>query len=168
MFISAGHSENDPGAVAFGRREADIVVEARNIISFYLQRDRVPHELDGFGTVNMPLNIVVKRSIKHRLSIELHCNAAASSNASGVEVLCAPKDNAVAAKLCHAISTVLGIPNRGVKPENAGQHSRLAFVRAGGMIVELFFITNRRDLAAWDGRKWLVCREIARILKEAA
>lgn len=166
MYISAGHSEVDPGAAAFGRKEADIAVETRNIVSFYLQRDKVAHELDGIGTVNLPLSAVVKRSRTHRVSVEFHCNAGPAT-ATGVEVLCAPKDNKIAAKICEAISSTLGIRNRGVKPENAGQHHRLAFVQAGGMIVELFFITNKKDLLAYDERKWLMGREIARILKEA-
>lgn len=165
MFISAGHSETDPGAIAHGRREADIVCEFRNIVSFYLQRDRVPHELDGFGTVNMPLREVVKRSRRHQLSIEFHCNAGPAT-AGGVEVLCAPKDYVVASRICAAVSHALGIRNRGVKPEGAGQHSRLAFVQAGGMICELFFITNRADLAAYDAAKWVAARDVAAILKE--
>ena len=166
MFISAGHSETDPGAVAFGRREADIACEFRNLVSFYLQRDKIPHELDGVGTVNMPLNLVVKRSRLHRLSLEFHCNAGPPS-ATGVEVLCAAKDNGVAAKLCEALSSVFEIRNRGVKPENAGQHHRLAFVQAGGMIVELFFISNKKDLAAYDAKKWLAAKAVADILKQA-
>lgn len=166
MFISAGHSNTDSGAVGFGRREADIACEARNIVSFYLQRDKIPHELDGVGTVNMPLNEVVKRSRKHKLSVEFHCNAGPAT-ATGVEVLCAPKDNNVAAELCKVISETLGIRNRGVKPENAGQHHRLAFVQAGGMIVELFFISNKKDLLSYDERKWVMGKEIARVLKEA-
>ena len=166
MYISAGHSNTDPGAVGFGRREADITAEFRNIVSFYLQRDKVPHELDGSGTTNMPLNEVVKRSRKHKLSVEFHCNAGPAT-ARGVEVLCAEKDAKVAAEICEAISTVFGIRNRGVKPENAGQHHRLAFVQAGGMIVELFFISNKNDLAAYDAKKWLAAREVARILAEA-
>ena len=36
IFLSAGHSTTDSGAVAFGRREADIAVEFRNIVSYYL------------------------------------------------------------------------------------------------------------------------------------
>lgn len=166
MFISAGHSDTDPGATGNGRREADIAVEFRNIVSFYLQRDKISHELDGVGTVNMPLNLVVKRSRKHKLSVEFHCNAGPPS-ATGVEILCAPKDNAVAAKLCAALCSVFEIRNRGVKPENAGQHHRLAFVQAGGMIVELFFISNKKDLAAYDAKKWLAAKAVADILKQA-
>lgn len=167
MYISAGHSETDPGAVAFKRKEADIAVEMRNIVSFYLTRLGRPHELDSTGTNNLPLAATVKSSRKHNTSLEFHCNASESQAATGCEVLCAADDNALAARICAAISNTLGIRNRGVKAENSGQHSRLAFIQAGGMIVELFFITNPRDLAAYDAKKWLLGKAIADVLADA-
>ena len=167
IFLSAGHSDVDPGAVANGRREADIAVEFRNIVAFYLQRDRVPHELDGKGTLNLPLSVAAQRARKHPIAVEFHCNAATPA-ATGAEVLCASKDRALAARISLAIAASLGIRDRGVKPENAGQHHRLAFVRAGGMVVELFFLTNSGDLAGYDARKWLAARAVAGVLREAA
>lgn len=168
MYISAGHGGGDKGAVGFGLAECDIAREFRNIVSFYLMRDKVKHELDGGGTDNLPLREVIKRTKVHKgLEVEFHCNAGPPA-ATGCEVLCAPKDNVVADKICKALSEQLQIRNRGVKPENAGQHSRLAFVQAGGMIVELFFISNEKDLAAYQARKWLAGRAVAAILKEHA
>lgn len=164
MYISAGHSNSDPGAVANGKREADIAVEMRNIVSFYLTRAGIKHELDGSGTKNLPLKEVVKQSRKHKVSVEFHCNASGTLSATGVEVLCALKDEMLAMDICEAISDTLGIRNRGVKPEGAGQHHRLAFVQAGGMIVELFFLTNAKDLAKYEERKWLVGKAIASVL----
>lgn len=168
IFVSAGHSGTDPGATAFGRREADIAVEFRNIVSFYLQRAGVPHELDGHGTENLPLRIAAERAKRHPIGVEFHCNAAASVSATGVETLSAPKDMQLGARICEAISGALGLRNRGAKPENAGQHHRLAFVQAGGIIVELFFLTNPKDLAAYDARKWLAARDVADVLIEAS
>ena len=49
----------------------------------------------------------------------------------------------------------------GYKPDNAGQHSRLAYAQAGGIIFEPFFISNDADLALWKQRKWPICRAIA-------
>ena len=60
LFLSAGHSNDDPGAVANGRKESEIAVEFRNMVSFYLSRSGVPHGLDGSGTINMPLREAVK------------------------------------------------------------------------------------------------------------
>lgn len=167
VFLSAGHSNTDPGAGAFGRKEADIAVEFRNMVAFYLQREGVPHELDGRGTDNLPLREAVVKAKRHPIGVEFHCNAGVPS-ASGVETLSAPDDMALGGRICAAIAGALQIRNRGAKPENAGQHHRLAFVQAGGIIVELFFITNRDDLAAYDARKWLAARDVAGVLIKAA
>lgn len=164
IFVSAGHSGTDPGAVAFRRKEADIAVEFRNLVSFYLLRAGVPHELDGEGTENLPLREAVVKARKHPIGVEFHCNAAAAAAATGVECLSAPKDTALSTKICKALADSLGIRNRGAKPENAGQHHRLAFVQAGGIIVELFFITNAADLAAYDAKKWLAAEAVSEVL----
>jgi N-acetylmuramoyl-L-alanine amidase len=164
VFLSAGHSTADPGAVAFGRREADIAVEFRNMVAFYLRRAEVPHDVDGHGKDNKPLRDTVKQTAKlDGIELEFHCNAG-PTQATGVEVLAGPKDMALAAKISAAIADALDIRNRGAKPENAGQHHRLAFVQAGGLIVELFFLTNPADLAAYDARKWLAARAVADVL----
>ena len=166
IFVSAGHSNTDPGAVGNGRREADIVTEFRNIVSFYLKEWGVPHYTDGTGAENWPLTRAAKEAKNYDIAVEFHLNAAGPT-ASGVETLSAPKDYALGNKLCAVISDVFGIRNRGAKPENAGQHKRLAFVQAGGIIVELFFVTNKSDLAAYDAKKWVAAKAVAKVLKEA-
>lgn len=154
IFISAGHSDADPGAVANGRTEAAIVLEFRDLVAEKLEKAGVAFSRDSNANGrNMPLRDAVKMIGAGDLAVEFHLNAAASSSASGVETLSAAKDYVFCGELCAAISKFLGIKNRGAKPENSGQHSRLAFVQAGGIIVELFFLTNRNDLAAYDAAK---------------
>ncbi|MCI3163771.1 N-acetylmuramoyl-L-alanine amidase [Neisseria meningitidis] len=46
-------------------------------------------------------------------------------------------------------------------PDNAGQHSRLAYAQAGGIVFEPFFISNDTDLALFKTTKWGICRAIA-------
>jgi N-acetylmuramoyl-L-alanine amidase len=167
MFLSAGHSTVDPGAVHFKRCEADIAEEFRNVLSFCLTDIGVKHTVDGRGMENMPLREAIAEVRKHKVALEFHCNASDNKAATGVEILCANKDKTLAAKLCGAISSSLGIANRGVKPENSGQHHRLGFVQAGGMIVELFFISNKGDLAKYDAFKWKCARAIAEVLRSA-
>lgn len=164
-FVSAGHSNTDPGAVSNGRREADIAVEFRNMVSLYLGRDGVTHATDGSGAENWPLSRAAAEAKRHKMAVEFHCNAAGPT-ATGVETLSSPKDYPLAGKICEAISSQLGIRNRGAKPENSGQHKRLAFVQAGGIIVELFFITSKSDLAAYDAKKWLAAKAVAKVLKD--
>lgn len=166
IFLSAGHSTVDPGAVAFGRKEADIAAEFRNLVAFYLMRARVSHTVDGAGTDNVPLAQAVKLVGRNRPALEFHCNAAATPLAGGVETLSAARDVVLGQRLCDAIAGALNIRNRGAKPEDAGQHHRLAFVQAGGIIVELFFLTSPSDLKAYDERKWLAARAVAEVLTE--
>lgn len=166
IFISAGHSNTDPGAVANGRRESEVVTEFRNIVAYYFRQWGVPHMTDGVGAENWSLTRAVKEAKQYDIAVEFHLNAA-SAAATGVETLSKPDDFRLAGKICDAVSTTLEIRNRGAKPENAGQHKRLAFVQAGGIIVELFFITNRSDLSKYDDRKWLAAKAVAKVLKEA-
>lgn len=167
IYVSAGHSNDDPGAVAFGRKEADIAVEFRNMVSFYLQRANVPHELDGSGTQNLPLRQAAAAAKRHPIAVEFHCNAGPAT-ATGVETLSGPKDMTLGGRIAQAISDALVIRNRGAKPEASGQHSRLAFVQSGGIIVEVLFITSANDLASYDARKWLAAKAVADVLIDAA
>lgn len=173
IFLSAGHSTVDPGAVGYSRdgegnkverKEADIVVEFRNLVAFYLMQAGVAFLVDGKGTENVPLKQTLRQIGNNRPALEFHCNAAAAAIAGGVETLSAARDLVLGEELCTAISVALGIKNRGAKPENSGQHHRLAFVQAGGIIVELFFISNPKDLAAYDARKWLAAKAVAGVL----
>jgi N-acetylmuramoyl-L-alanine amidase len=166
VFVSAGHSNSDPGAVANGRKEADIAAEFRNLVAYYLMLWGVPHYTDGTGKENWPLKRAAAEAKQYDIAVEFHLNAAAPS-ASGVETLSAPKDYELGKKICNAVASVMKIKNRGAKPENSGQHKKLAFVQAGGIVVELFFITNTTDLAAYDAKKWLVAKAVATVLKEA-
>lgn len=84
------------------------------------------------------------------------------------EVLSAPKDKGLANRLSAAVAGALKLRDRGAKGEGSGQHSRLAFVQAGGLIVELFFITNRDDLKAYYDRKWLAAKAVADVLLSEA
>lgn len=168
IFLSAGHSDTDPGAVAFGRKEADIAVEFRNMVSFYLTRAGIKHDLDATGTANLPLAATVAKTRRRQgVEVEFHCNAAANPKAGGVETLSGPLDMPLGGRICAAIARALGIRNRGAKPENAGHHSRLAFVQAGGIIVELFFITSPADLEAYEARRWVAAKAVAEVLAEA-
>lgn len=176
IFLSAGHSLKDPGAVgsmidARGKRvplkEADVAVEVRNIVSFYLTQMKVAHKVDGAGTANLPLGDACKMARNAQIPIEFHCNAGPPA-ARGVETLSDSGDMKLGAALCFAIAGVMGSPNRGAKGEASGHHARLAFVQAGGIIVELFFISNAGEVATYQAKKWLLAKAIAEALAAAA
>ena len=170
--ITAGHSNVDPGAVNGQHREADIAQDARNIVAYYLKQKGIEIRTDGEGKGNLSLNKAIGLIKGSAIAVEFHCNASANKSAKGVEALAQSKDKTLSQQLCKAVADVMGIPvrgdHRGWKPENSGQHTRLGYVANGGIILELFFISNDQELAIWHQKKWLVCKAIADVLAQAA
>lgn len=170
--VTAGHSNTDPGAVNGLFREADIAQEMRNMVALYLRNAGVDVRTDGEGKGNLPLREAIKLISGGKAAVEFHCNAFTKPTAGGCEALSQPKDRALSQRLCKAVSEVMGIPTRGGdggwKNEGSGQHSRLGYVRHGGIILELFFITNPAELAVWQDKKWLVAKAVAEVLAQEA
>lgn len=163
--ITAGHSNDDPGAVAFGRREADITVDMRNMVTFYLQKAGAKVTNDGESKINKSLSEAIKLIKDSDISVEFHCNAG-SPSANGVETLAKTKDQKLAKDISKAICDVTGWKLRRTEGwyQDADEHHRFGFVRNGGLIVELFFITNISELGVWDQKKWLIAKEVANVL----
>lgn len=170
--VTAGHSNKDPGAVNGLFREADIAQKMRNMVALYLRQKDIAVKTDGEGKGNLPLPAAIKLISGSKAAVEFHCNAFPKPTAGGCEALSQPKDRALSQRLCKAVSDVMGIPTRGTdggwKDEGSGQHSRLGYVRNGGIILELFFISNPAELAVWQDKKWLVAKAVAEVLAEVA
>lgn len=165
--ITAGHSNTDPGAVNGTIKEADIAQDMRNMVAYYLKSMGIEIKTDGEGKGNLPLIQAIKFIKGSRAAVEFHCNASTNKSARGVEALAQTKDKALCQRLCQAVSDITGSPLRGLsgwQPENAGQHSRLGYVRNGGIILELFFISNDSELAVWHDKKWMVAKAVAAVL----
>lgn len=165
IVLTAGHRNTDPGAVNGSDREADLAQDMRNIVASILRDDYgLTVKTDGTGKGNMPLREAVKLIRGSDVAIEFHTNAAASKAATGVEALSTPKNKRWCQVLSKAVADATGWKLRGdggFKPDNAGQHSRLAYAQAGGIVFEPFFISNDADLKLFKERKWAICRAIA-------
>jgi N-acetylmuramoyl-L-alanine amidase len=165
IVLTAGHSNTDPGAVNGSDREADIAQDMRNITASILRNDYgLTVKTDGEGKGNLPLREAVKLIRGSDVAIEYHTNAAASKAATGVEALSTPKNKRWCQVLSRAVADATGWKLRGdggFKPDNAGQHSRLAYAQAGGIVFEPFFISNDADLKLFKERKWIICRAVA-------
>lgn len=163
--LTAGHSERDPGAVNGSDREADLAQDMRNIVASILRNDYgLTVRTDGEGKGNLPLAKALTLIKGAAVAVEFHTNAAAAKTATGIEALTTPKNKRVAQALCQAVANVSGWKMRGdqgFKPDNAGQHSRLAYAQHGGIVFEPFFISNDADLALFKAKKWVICRAIA-------
>lgn len=168
VMISAGHDDRRPGAVANGYREADLVLEFRDLVSAELAELGIKHLLDGEPGENLPLRDAVEIAATCDLAVEFHTDAAGPS-ASGSWTLSRAHNQALGAELCRVTADTLGIRDRGASPEDAGQHHRLAFVSDGGGIIhELFFLTSKRDLSTFLSGKRGLAEVVARVLADAA
>ncbi|MGU5698624.1 N-acetylmuramoyl-L-alanine amidase [Aeromonas allosaccharophila] len=169
--VSAGHSDVDPGAVANGVKEADIAEDLRNIVASKLREAGYTVITDGDGEVNQPLSEAVKLINRGELAIEIHCNAASSVSATGVESISLPKLKGLSQRLSKAIEAVTKDKVRGDGgwiDQSKSARGRLAFVNAGGIIIELFFLTNQQALEQYNATKWLVASAIADELVKGA
>jgi N-acetylmuramoyl-L-alanine amidase len=169
--ITAGHSNVDPGAVnkTTGDRESDIVRDMRNMVVSYLTKAGIPVKSDGDGLRNASLSEAVQLIKGSKIAVEFHCNASTNATARGTEALSKPKDKDVSQRLCAAVSSVLHTGLRGDagwKPEDSGQHSRLAYVSNGGIILELFFVSNPVELDSWKAKKWLVAKAVSTVIED--
>ncbi len=169
--ITAGHSNKDCGAINPKSKitEASVACEMRNMVAYYLKQAGISYRTDGMGSDNKPLKDAIKLISGSKAAVEFHCNASTNITACGVEALAQSKDRELCQRLCQVIANTMGIPlrgDRGFKPETAGQHSRLGYVRAGGIILELFFISNDQELATWNTKKWLIAKAVSKVLIE--
>lgn len=168
--ITAGHSNADPGAVYGGTKEADFCADMRNYVAYYLthwgEKDVVT---DGSGRINAPLAQAIKLAKSADVAIEFHLNASDNRAAYGVEVLCLPKHKVLAQKIAYAVNSVTGTKMRGdngYKEQGSGQHSRLGFCMAGGLIVELEFLSNTARFNSLNENRWLVAKAIAEVIRD--
>lgn len=168
VMLSAGHSDTVPGIVANGYKEADIVQLFRDDVSDRLKHLGIQHALDGEPGENLPLREAVQIAKGFEIAIEFHTNGG-GPGATGVETLSRAHNKTLGAELCRVTAGLLGIANRGAKPENAGYHERLAFVSGGGGIIfELFFLSNPDDLRRFKGNYQALVDAVADVIADAA
>lgn len=151
--ITAGHSDTDPGAISpIGITEQSIALDARDKLAEKMLARGHAVLLDGETGQNLPLPAAMALISRGAIAIELHCNSFSSSSATGVETISLPKDKALAQDLSKAIANALGLRTRGDQgwiDQTKSARGRLGYVSAGGLIVELFFLSNPNDYAAW-------------------
>lgn len=176
IVLTAGHGGSDVGAVNTNYQnqthtESDIACDMRNITAHILKNDYgLTVKTDGINKGNLPLRQAITLIRGSSLAIDFHTNAASNKQATGIECLTLSKNKAIGQALCQSVSGVTGWKlrgDKGYKPDNAGQHSRLAYAQAGGLVFEPFFISNDEDLALWYSKKWLICRAIADVIADS-
>jgi N-acetylmuramoyl-L-alanine amidase len=161
--VTAGHGGNDPGAVAHGFKEAELMTELRDLVAIKLRSSGHTAVTDGERWQNLPLAHAMLLIPGSACAVELHTNAFGSPLAGGVECISLPRDRLMAQRIAQAVARVLETKVRGDRgwiDQSQSARGRLGFVRAGGIVVETFFITNLDELNKFQARKWLVASAI--------
>lgn len=175
VLISAGHSNQDSGAVVPQYTEAQLALRIRNLVVEELIKI-IPTRLvvsDGYPNTNMSLvKAIGLEKLVSGPKVEFHFNSANSSSAEGIEALSTPQNKGLAKQLAGAVAVVTGSPLRGENgwkdQAHAGPHSRLGFCTHGGVIVELEFLTNPNRMKTYLKFEKDVAKALATIIENWA
>lgn len=181
VYLEAGHHKKDPGAVALGKKEAELTIELRNMIAHRLRELGVSVVVDNDDDDLAAVTRKWKPGVEDIL-LSLHFNAAPSPSASGTEVFvedgCKKADRPalIARELIKACSEVAGfnirngahalVLGRGVKYESESARKRLAILKecACDLLLEVCFMTNTNDMAKYQTHKVALANAIAHAL----
>ena len=170
ILLSAGHTNvpgQDRGVSANGYIEGDAAVVLRDHLAAKLRGMGMSIITDGADGVSEPLTKAIVLARKADLALEFHFNAG-PLGANGVEVLSKPAKKEIGQKISRAISSATGLSLRGTamgwKADNSGQHHRLGFCEAGGLIVETCFMSNASDMAAYEANFETLVNKLAEVI----
>jgi len=171
ILISAGHTNIqglDRGAAGNGFIEGVESVKLRDATAAYLRELNKDVKVieDGFDGDNQPLTKAIALARTANYSIEFHFNAGPPA-ATGIEVLSKPNLKSFSQKIAGAIHKATGLVLRGEsgwKVDSSGQHHRLGFCEAGGIIIEVGFISNASDMKSYKSNFETICKGIAEVL----
>jgi N-acetylmuramoyl-L-alanine amidase len=169
ILISAGHTNvqgQDRGVASGKFYEGVETLKLRDRIATLLRSRGVSTLEDGADGINDPLKRALALAKAATVAVEIHFNGGVPK-ATGIEVLAKPKHKDLAQKLAGAVHAATGLVlrgDKGYKPDDSGQHHRLAFCEAGGLILEVCFLTNSSDMAAYVAHFEDIAQGVADVL----
>ncbi len=152
VLIDPGHGGQDPGAVAAGIHEADVVLDVGLRLAQELLARQIVPTLTRYRDVTIPLatRVGIERLVEPDLFISIHCNAADTPAASGMEVWTSPGEtpaDRAATAILEAL--VAAFPDRRVRadwedgdPDREARFYVLRRTLCPAVLVELEFLTN--------------------------
>jgi N-acetylmuramoyl-L-alanine amidase len=172
IFLVAGHDlARDPGAIAFdGTTEASLTVELRDLIAKHLNNGRV---FDGSSMIDCDthnlsrtIQTINRFATPRDILLDIHFNFN-HATATGSEVFHSVSTTSVnrdrAARLSALSAGILGIPNRGAKPDTQTEVGSLGILRktpCPALLIEPCFL-NAHDLNRYRARKEEYAEQIA-------
>jgi len=172
IIISSGHGGIDSGAVAQGYKEADLAIELRDLIVKELNLLGAKAVIDKNSNALKESIAFFKTLLTGKdIAFDIHWNAA-TPQATGTETFI-PNDatdfeKRLAREIADDVSTILNIPNRGVKTEAQSARKTLGWMRmtAEEVLLETCFITSTKDMESYQKNKNLLAKTLAKTLFE--
>lgn len=174
IFLLAGHTpkgvNQDPGAVGNGYREADLTMEFRDKVADILRAagEKVYEDDD---TLRLAAVLADVKSTEKDVVVDIHFNAGVEA-ATGVEVLVPTRstqfERSMARRVCTEFAATMQIKDRGMKLESDSARKVLAVFREAGIniLIEVCFISNKNDVAAYQKQKNVLATKLASIIQE--
>ena len=159
LFLSIGHNPQKPGA-SHTHKDGTTIIEhfACSIIAAYLFQYLHQHNIKPIlvptGSLRQKANFVNTQASDDDILIEIHLNAF-NTKVQGTECLSGQATAKLASNICHNISTLLNIKNRGVKPPVYHTDKPLYLAKhckANLIIIEPFFL-DREGAQFFDLQK---------------
>lgn len=158
ILINAGHHDNDPGKIIINdgkhEREADHVKRIRDEVVSLLRNDTrfTLHVIPDTLTLSQSIAYVNSKfkNLNDGLAIDIHLNASRHLSARGSEAFHGSSKTSqnIAATLSESVSSALGLPNRGAKPDTDAAVGSLGWIRqtnTWASLIEVCFMTNAED-----------------------
>ncbi|MFV0391308.1 MAG: N-acetylmuramoyl-L-alanine amidase [Paludibacteraceae bacterium] len=170
-FVSAGHHDNDPGAVSGELQESELTIEFRDLVISELQKLGVVYSKDKDNeTLGQYLHRIKPGA--GSVTVEFHFDSSSNKKATGTTAVvsntASTNTRKFAKELVDTTARVLNIKNRGVIPESKTYRKKLAIMRKAGIValLEIGFISNDNDVSAYQSGKQELAKEIALIIKK--
>ncbi len=172
--ISAGHTNQpgmDQGCDNGHDFEGQYAVELRDLVKKYLEANGVKVSVDPN---NSPTGSTVKLFRQYffgsDICVDIHFNSNPKKSASGSETvipaLYSQFEHDLATELTAAVSSTLGIRNRGVITELQTFRKKLLWMtlKCETVLLEVCFLSNDSDMMSYKQRRNEVAKAIATIL----
>lgn len=147
VFINAGHGGSDPGAVAFGMYEDDIVLVVAKEMERVLKEHGIEVGMSRSTDVDEELYEIVNEAntFNADVFVSIHCNADDKAAGDGSETYywSTSINGKKLAQLCENHTQALGQNSRGIK---AGNHLHvIKHTNMTAVLCECAFLTNDKD-----------------------
>ena len=152
IYLNAGHSELEPGALSSYGVERDLNISIRDELIPELERQ-------GFKVKVVPDNLDFRESYKwvndnsflinDGLALDVHCNKGGREGAEVYYYAGSQSSKDIAKRLVDVYSKEMGMKNRGARPDTQSWHGEISWIRetnVWAVLIECGYMDSKKDM----------------------